>query len=37
MGDGETGFYETSDVVESVEADAGEDVRQHGGLMHVEL
>ena len=37
MGDGETGFYETSDVVESVEADAGEDVGQHGRFVHVEL
>ena len=37
MGDGETGFYETSDVVEDVDAYGGEDVGQHRGLVHVEL
>jgi len=37
MGNGETGFYETSGVVEDVEAYTGEDVGQHRGLVHVEL
>jgi hypothetical protein len=37
MGNGKTGFYEASDVIEGVEADASEDVGQHGGFVHVKL
>ena len=37
MGDGKTGFYEASDMVEAVDGSAGEDVGQRSGLVHVEL
>jgi len=37
MGHNEAGFYEASYMVESVDADARNDIGQRGALVHEEL